>query len=560
MNIGPGVSTTALTRPASSSNNASTARTSTSTSSHGHDGSKTNEARPQVEETFTATLKRQSIISTVEMLTLQCCDYRGRCEALEDRVRELEAEAAAASNASTSTPVTCSNTSNNTDKAVIERQSKEIRRLESELQAAQRALARAASLSSAPAIASLSLVDGAAKIPAPAVLPTSMLTSTLATDLGPEEWRTSNDVEYIVEQQVRDEIANFTTDKSERLRLQNAMAAALGPVFPQRRVKLGFDHIKAFVEGCLLLLKHGAFDSWVSIVYVEAESASRRTRRSVKAGRSYGGSDAARNAGSRRSSGVDVTITTTTTAPSSSSNNSNCGGGSINGNSASTSNKSGTSSKRNNSASNGSTDSPISPKLVTHTTAISTTSTCKSNSWRNSGSSDGGGNGGPLSTFKKPSAATATGAPPAVVRKRGRPSNTSKATSMASSSSPSPKRHVLIMSSTGADSLSNRFYEAMNERVYQVYKTRNTPLFIASVFQDLFPKGLPFATVDAFFTRLAISEELQLVLAQAREVHKNRNIQYDKFVKRLMEMAGLSPNVLRAMYASRMDEAEKGGK
>eukprot|EP00624_Nannochloropsis_granulata_P005618 evm.model.NODE_39865_length_11153_cov_49.276966.1 len=84
MNLGPGISAAASTHPASSSSTASTAKTSTSTSSQGYDGSKTNEAKPQ-EETFTATFKRQSIISTVEMLTLQCCDYRGRCETLEDR-------------------------------------------------------------------------------------------------------------------------------------------------------------------------------------------------------------------------------------------------------------------------------------------------------------------------------------------------------------------------------------------------------------------------------------------------------------------------------------------
>jgi hypothetical protein len=76
----------------------------------------------------------------------------------------------------------------------------------------------------------------------------------------------------------------------------------------------------------------------------------------------------------------------------------------------------------------------------------------------------------------------------------------------------------------------------------------------------LFPKGLPFATVDAFFAQLAISEELQLALAQARDVYKNQNIQHNAFVKRLMEMAGLEPDVLRAMYASKKEEAEKGGK
>jgi proline dehydrogenase len=76
----------------------------------------------------------------------------------------------------------------------------------------------------------------------------------------------------------------------------------------------------------------------------------------------------------------------------------------------------------------------------------------------------------------------------------------------------------------------------------------------------LFPKGLSFATVDAFFAELAISDELQLVLAQARDVYKNQNIQHNTFVKRLMEMAGLEPDVLRAMYESKKEKAEKGGK
>jgi hypothetical protein len=366
---------------------------------------------------------------------------------------------------------------NNTDKAVIERQSKEITRLEGELQSAQRALARAASLSSAPATASLSLVDGAAKNPVLAVPPSSMMTSTMAMDLGPEEWRTGNDVEYLVEQLVRDEIANFTMDKSERLRLQNAMAAALGPLFPQRRVKLGFTHVKAFVEGCLLLLKHGAFDSWVSIVNVEAENASRRTRRSVKAGRSDRGSEAGRDGSSSTSSGVDVTVTTTTTSSSSNSSIRNGSRGSSSTNGSSTSNSSGTNSKRSNSASNGSINSPISPNKVTYPTIRNTISTSKSNSWRNSGSSDGGGSAGASLTFKKPTAATATGALLAVVRKRGRPTNASKAAApMTSPSSPSPKRHVLIISSTGADSSSNSFYEAMTEYVLVLIVAQNAGL------------------------------------------------------------------------------------
>lgn len=110
------------------------------------------------------------------------------------------------------------------------------------------------------------------------------------------------------------------------------------------------------------------------------------------------------------------------------------------------------------------------------------------------------------------------------------------------------------------DPLTNLLYTLENRRVYQAYKIRNNPSFIAAVFRDLFPKGLPFATVDAFFAQLADSEELQLVLAQARDVYMNQNVQHNAFVKRLMEMAGLEPDVLRAMYASKKEEAEKGGK
>lgn len=71
--------------------------------------------------------------------------------------------------------------------------------------------------------------------------------------------------------------------------------------------------------------------------------------------------------------------------------------------------------------------------------------------------------------------------------------------------------------------------------------------------------GHTFASVDDFFAQLATSDEVKLALAQARDMYQNHKIPRNTFVKRLMEMAGLEPDVLRAMYASRKEEAEKGG-